>query len=240
MYLPVGPLVNAAAIIGGTIVGLLLGSILPERIRANLPALFGLLCIGLGIMTIPGVKYFAAVAIALVLGLVIGEWIDIEKRIKVLAVGSQHIVDKILPKKGDMNAEKFLENYVSLVILFCFSGMGIFGAMTEGMSGDPSILYIKAILDVFTAMIFAISLGGIVAFISVPQILFQCLLFFLAALIVPLTTSDMRADFSAAGGLMLLMTGLRIMGIKSFPVANMLPSLILVMPLSYIWSVYVI
>lgn len=129
---------------------------------------------------------------------------------------------------------------MSLVILFCFSGMGIFGAMNEGMSGDPSILYIKAILDVFTAMIFAISLGAIVAFIAIPQTLFQCLLFFLAALIVPLTTPDMRADFAAAGGLMLLMTGLRIMGIKSFPVANMLPSLILVMPLSHIWATYVV
>nr|WP_241155891.1 DUF554 family protein [Neisseria yangbaofengii] len=44
-------------------------------------------------------------------------------------------------------------NYVPLVILFCFSGMEIFGAMNEGMGGDPSILYIKAILGVFTAMI---------------------------------------------------------------------------------------
>lgn len=240
MYLPVGPLVNAAAIIGGAIIGLSLGGALPERVRTNLPTLFGLFCIGLGITTIPGVKYFAAVSIASVLGLVIGEWVDIERWIKQLATASQNLVDKILPKKGDLSAEKFLENYVSLVILFCFSGMGIFGATNEGMSGDPSILYIKAILDVFTAMIFAISLGAIVAFIAIPQTLFQCLLFFLAALIVPLTTPDMRADFAAAGGLMLLMTGLRIMGIKSFPVANMLPSLILVMPLSHIWAMYVV
>nr|WP_308806046.1 DUF554 family protein [Neisseria yangbaofengii] len=87
---------------------------------------------------------------------------------------------------------------------------------------------------------FAISLGAIVAFIAVPQTLFQCLLFFLAVLIVPLTTPDMRADFAAAGGLMLLMTGLRIMGIKLFPVANMLPSLILVMPLSHIWATCIV
>lgn len=116
--------------------------------------------------------------------------------------------------------------------------MGIFGAMQEGMSGDPSVLYIKAILDVFTAAIFAITLGIMVAFIAIPQTLAQLCLFFMAAMIVPLTTPEMRADFSALGGLMMLMTGFRIMGIKSFPVANMLPGLILVMPVSYLWAAY--
>ncbi len=153
MRLPVGPLVNAAAIIDGAVIGLSIGGALPERVRTNLPTLFGLFCIGLGIITIPGVKYFAAVSIARVLGLVIGEWVDIEKWLKQLATAGQNLVDKILLPKGDLSAEKFLGNYVPLVILFCFSGMEIFGAMNEGMVSDPSILYIKAILGVFTAMI---------------------------------------------------------------------------------------
>ncbi|STZ77081.1 Protein of uncharacterised function (DUF554) [Bergeriella denitrificans] len=107
------------------------------------------------------------------------------------------------------------------------------------MSGDPSVLYIKAILDAFTAAIFAITLGIMVAFIAIPQTLVQLTLFFLAMLVLPLTTPDMRADFSALGGLMMLMTGFRIMGIKSFPVANMLPGLLLVMPVSHFWAVYI-
>ena len=111
--------------------------------------------------------------------------------------------------------------------------------MHEGMTGDPSILYIKTILDFFTAGIFAITLGYAVSAIAVPQLAIQLSLFFLATLIVPLTTPEMRADFAAAGGLIMLATGFRITGMKSFPVANMLPSLLLIMPISYLWATYI-
>ena len=60
-----------------------------------------------------------------------------------------------------------------------------------------------------------------------------------ARLIVPLTTPEMRADFAAAGGLIMLATGFRITSMKSFPVANMLPSLLLIMPISYLWATYI-
>ncbi len=55
--------------------------------------------------------------------------------------------------------ESFIQNYVAIIVLFCASGTGIFGAMNEGMTGDPSILIAKSFLDFFTAMIFACSLG---------------------------------------------------------------------------------
>jgi hypothetical protein len=46
----------------------------------------------------------------------------------------------------------------------------------------------------------------------------------------------MLADFSACGGVIMLATGLRICGIKIFPIVNMLPALILVMPISALWA----
>lgn len=110
--------------------------------------------------------------------------------------------------------------------------------MHEGMTGDPSILYIKTIPDLFTAGIFAITLGYAVAAIAVPQLAIQLSLVMLAGLIAPLTTPLMRADFTVAGGLIMVVTGLRIASIKSFPVANMLPALILEMPISHLWASY--
>ncbi|ASK28433.1 hypothetical protein BG910_03435 [Neisseria chenwenguii] len=237
--MPTGPFINAAAIIGGAVAGATLGGKLPERVRANLPTLFGLLSVGLAFITIPKVANYAPVSLAAVIGTALGEWIGIENGFAKLAAAARTFADKLIPAKDGMPAETFIENYVSLVILFGFSGMGIFGAMHEGMTGEPSILYIKAILDVFTAAIFAISLGVMVAFIAVPQMLVQCTLFFLASLVIPLATPEMRADFAACGGLIMLATGLRIMGIKPFPVANMLPALVLVMPLSHFWTVYI-
>jgi uncharacterized membrane protein YqgA involved in biofilm formation len=53
--------------------------------------------------------------------------------------------------------------------------------------------------------------------------------------ILPLTTPFMIADFSACGGFIMVPTGFRIAGIRSFAVANMLPALVLVMPMSALW-----
>jgi uncharacterized membrane protein YqgA involved in biofilm formation len=68
--------------------------------------------------------------------------------------------------------------------------------------------------------------------------LIQSLLFYSAHLLAPLTTPTMLSDFSACGGLIMLATGLRICGIKIFPIVNMLPALLLVMPCSALWQVW--
>ncbi|HFI6475104.1 TPA: DUF554 family protein [Escherichia coli] len=82
------------------------------------------------------------------------------------------------------------------------------------------------------------SLGIAVSVISIPLLIIQLTLAWAAALILPLTTPSMMADFSAVGGLLLLATGLRICGIKMFPVVNMLPALLLAMPLSAAWTAW--
>jgi len=189
---------------------------------------------------VPGVgKTTLAHGLAAVLGLVIGELCYLEKGIGKAAGSARGLIDKIFPPKEGISQEEFLDKYVAIVVLFCASGTGVFGSMHEGMTGDPSILYIKTILDFFTTGIFAITLGYAVSAIAVPQLAIQLSLFFLATLIVPLTTPEMRADFAAAGGVIMLATGFRITGMKSFPVANMLPSLLLIMPISYLWATYI-
>jgi uncharacterized membrane protein YqgA involved in biofilm formation len=106
------------------------------------------------------------------------------------------------------------------------------------MTGDPTLLIVKAILDFFTAPIFASTMGLSVGVLVVPQFAVQSLLYLCASQIMPLTTPDMLADFSACGGMIMLATGFRICSIKQFPVANMIPALILVMPLSWLWASY--
>jgi hypothetical protein len=108
--------------------------------------------------------------------------------------------------------------------------------MSEGMTGDPTLLIVKSILDLFTAPIFASTMGLSVGILVIPQLAIQSMLYFASALILPLTTPDMLADFSACGGLIMLATGFRICGIKQFPVASMIPALLLVMPLSHLWA----
>jgi uncharacterized membrane protein YqgA involved in biofilm formation len=235
----IGPYVNGTAVVIGGLVGAFLGTRLPERIRSALPLTFGLCSMGLGIMLIVKVKYMPAVVLAMVIGAMLGELFFVEKGIGKAAGYTRGIVDKFLPPAQGLTHQEFMDKFVAIVVLFCASGTGIFGAMHEGMTGDPSILYIKTVLDLFTSAIFATILGYAVVVIAIPQLAIQLALATLAAFILPMTTPDMMLDFSAAGGLIMLATGLRICGIKLFPVANMLPGLFLIMPFSFMWATYI-
>ncbi|HEY1843408.1 MAG TPA: DUF554 domain-containing protein [Buttiauxella sp.] len=235
----IGPYVNGAAIVVGGIIGATCGKYLPERVKASLSLIFGLCSMGLGVMLIPQVKNMPAVVIALVLGTVLGELIFLENGFGRAAGSTRGIIDKLFPAPDTLSKDEFTEKFVAIVVLFCASGTGIFGAMHEGMTGDPSILYIKTVLDLFTSTIFASLLGFAVATIMIPQLVIQLALALLAGFILPMTTPGMMADFSAVGGLLMLATGFRIAGIKVFPVANMLPALILIMPLSWLWTTFV-
>lgn len=104
------------------------------------------------------------------------------------------------------------------------------------MSGDHTILLSKSILDFFTAMIFACNLGYVISLVAIPQMVLFLLLFFAAKMIYPLTTPEMINDFKACGGFIMLATGFRMIKLKNFPIADMLPAMVLVMPFSYIWS----
>lgn len=89
-------------------------------------------------------------------------------------------------------------------------------------------------------MIFACTLGIVVAAIAVPQFIIFLLLFLLAGIIYPLTTPAMINDFKACGGIIMLATGFRMIKVKMFPTADMIPAMILVMPLSWVWTAYVL
>lgn len=128
---------------------------------------------------------------------------------------------------------------VTALVLFCASGTGIYGSIVAGMTGDHSILLAKSILDFATALIFACSLGIVVSLIAVPQFLIFMALYLLAGMIYPLCTPAMINDFKASGGILLLATGFRMIKVKEFPVADMIPAMALAMPVSYLWTNYI-
>ncbi|WP_392560342.1 DUF554 domain-containing protein [Orbus mooreae] len=233
----IGPIVNGTAVIIGGLFGASIGKKIPARVREALPMTFGCASMGIGIALIMKVNSIPSVVLALLLGSLIGEIVQLEKGIENLSLKLRKFVNKPKPNQQLISShEDFIEKYVALVVLFCASGMGIFGSLTEGISADPSLLIAKAFLDLFTATIFAITLGYAVSLIAIPQFIIQASLFMLASVIQPLISPMMFADFSACGGMIMLATGFRICGIKSFPVANMLFGLVLVMPISALWS----
>ncbi|WP_419787360.1 DUF554 domain-containing protein [Pseudodesulfovibrio sp.] len=234
----IGPYVNGAALLVGSVAGALLGPRLNANLRIKMPMVFGCASMGLGVAMIVKVKFLAPVVLALVVGSLLGEIMKLETGIQALAGKSRTLVEKITRPAEGMSSEEFLDKFVALLVLFCISATGVYGSMTEGMTGDPTLLIAKSILDFFTAPIFASAMGFTVGILVIPQFLVQSTLFLCAALIMPLTTPDMLADFSACGGIIMLATGFRICGVKQFPVGNMIPALILIMPLSWLWATY--
>jgi len=232
----VGPYVNSAAIAVGGLLGAFLGARLPERLRTAMPQTFGLASMALGIAMIVKVEHLPAVVLSIVIGTIVGELFCLEKFIGKISTKTKGLVELVFPSPADLSHDEFIDKFVAILVLFCASGTGIFGAMNEGMTGDPQILFVKSILDFFTSGIFATVLGYAVATVWIPQLAIQLVLAYAATHIVPLTTPEMMADFSAVGGLIMLATGFRICGIKPFPIVNMLPALVLAMPISHFWA----
>ncbi|EDJ7446738.1 hypothetical protein CHX95_19225 [Salmonella enterica subsp. enterica serovar Typhimurium] len=223
----IGPFINAGAILFGGVIGALLSQRLPERIRVSMTSIFGLCSLGIGILLVMKCANLPVMVLATLVGALIGEFCLLEKGIN----GAVAKIQQLFMASGKKPThDSFIQSYVAIIVLFCASGTGIFGAMHEGMTGDPNILIAKSFLDFFTAIIFACSLG--------IMLIIQLTLAACATLILPLTTPAMMGDFSAVGGLLLVATGLRVCGIKMFPVVNMLPALLLAMPISAAWAMF--
>lgn len=223
--MPIGIFTDVASVVLGGLAGSLLGPGLSEDRKQTLNWIFGLCAMAMGISSVVLMENMPAVVFSVIAGTIIGIAMGLEN-------GIRNLANVLLPRKDGENQNLL----VTAVVLFCASGTGIYGALDAGMTGNHSILMAKAVLDFFTAMIFACQLGKITAFIGVPQFVVLIALFALAKVIVPMTTDTMIADFKACGGFLLLATGLRMMQLRQFPVADMIPGMILVMPVSYLWS----
>ncbi len=225
----IGVLCNCGAVFAGGIVGTIFGKHLKADVKTTLTVVFGLSAIANGIVSVIKVGSMPPVILAVIVGAFIGQMLNLENRVK----AGIHMIFTKLPISTmgmDMN------EYVTLVALFSASGFGLYGVLMEGMSGDPGILLSKSVMDLFTALIFAGSLGVAVSLVAVPQLVVFSLVFFLARLIVPLTTPELLNDFMGCGGILTIAAGLRISKIKEVPLMNLVPALILVMPFSWLWG----
>ncbi len=232
--MPIGIIVNVSAVVAGSLTGALLGKKIPERVETALTMTIGLVAIAVGVNYIVDAAFMGAVALALIFGVVIGELLKLDTGIR-KAAGKLSVA---VTKNSSAN-EEAVRLFSILFVICCFSGLGIFGALTEGMSGEPEALFIKAILDFATALIFAAAAGYILVFIGIPMLSIYLVLFFTAKLIFPLMSASMTADFQACAGAISVAAGITVLRLKEFRLVNFIPALILVLPISYFWGILV-
>lgn len=231
--MPTGIIIDVCAVILGGIAGTLLKSRLSENLKDQMNSIMGLCAMCMGISTVVLMKNLPAVVFSVILGTLIGLVIH-------FGCGVQKGVSLVLNRVMKDVSSDVTNLMVTAVVLFSASGTGIYGALDAGMTGNHSVLIAKAILDFFTAVIFACKLGKATSFIGIPQFAVLFGIFCLAKVIVPLCSDVMIADFKACGGFVLVATGLRIMKVKDFPVADMTLGMVLVMPVSYIWTTFLL
>ena len=265
--MPIGVLCNTLAIALGGVLGALIKDKMSGELKEKMNLVFGVCALTIGIFSIIVMENLTAVIISVILGTLLGSWIRLGKGIEKAGAAMQKLIAKLFPKTATPNtqssrgSQKTAEAVkasttresapaakdtgansllITAIVLFCASGTGIYGSIISGMSGDHTILIAKSVLDLFTALIFACTLGLVTSLIAVPQCLIFLLLFFLARLLFPLTTPTMINDFKACGGVILLATGFRIMKVKDFPIADMIPAMILIWPISWLWTNYLL
>ena len=220
--MPIGIIFNSFAIILGGFLGALTGDKLSPAFKEKLNMIFGLSSMGMGIASIVLMENMPAVVFSLILGTSLGILIGLEQHIRHGAGLMQRAIGRFI-KGGNKNLSE--EEYQATLLTI--------------MTGDHSILIAKSILDLFTALIFACLLGLVVSMIAIPQFIIFLTMFLLAGVIFPLTTPAMINDFKACGGFLMVATGFRIIGTKMFPTADMIPAMILVMPLSRLWTSFI-
>lgn len=235
--MPIGIIVNSLAIIIGGVFGTIFGKHISLDFKEKINMIFGACAMTMSIGSIVLMKNMPAVVFAVVIGTIIGLAVHFGELVNKLGKAMQSIIFRFMKKKeSDISDAEFNDTLLTIIVLFCASGTGIYGSIVSGMSGDHTILISKSILDLFTAMIFACILGPVVSFIALPQFIIFILLFLGGGIILPFTTPTMIDDFKAVGGVLLLATGFRMIRVKIFPTADMIPAMILAMPVSLIWS----
>ena len=224
-----GVLMNIAAVLAGTVIGLLFGKVIPERFRTTVIAGVGLFTLAIGLKMTIGTQSPLLLAGSLVLGAIVGEALRLEYRLEQFGVMLKDVASRIPWLAPDATSEggghRMVEGFVTASLLYCVGAMTVLGSLQSGM-GDPTLLYIKSLLDGTMAIPFATMFGVGVGFSVIPIAIIQGGLALAAHSIEPFMTGAVIRELSAAGGALIAGIGLDLLGIKRLPIGNLLPAIV--------------
>ena len=230
MFIGSGTVINGVAIIGGAGLGVIIGGRMPERMRALITDILGLITI-LGAVTalspivsdryidsLPQGWPLLAILASLLIGGVIGSALDLEGKLD----GFGGFLRRRFKAEKDGT---FVEGFLASSLLFVIGPLAILGSISDGMGTGADQLILKSSLDFFAAMAFAASLGWGVAASAIPVGIYQGL-WTAAGFTLGSILSDYQVDaMTIVGGLMLLSIGLGLLKVKTIAIGNLLPAL---------------
>ena len=225
-----GTIINAAAVIIGSLIGLLFHARLPQRYSDILFQAIGLFTIVLGISMALKAEVWILVILSLIIGAIVGEAMQLDRFFDQLAGR--------LGKYFGIGIGKFNEGLLTSFLLFCMGSMTILGAIEEGLGGKPELYYIKSLMDGISSIALASGLGIGVLFSVVPLFLYQAGLTLFAARFGSFMPELMITGISATGGVILVGLGLNLLKITQLRILNLLPSLVVLVLVTYLYLLF--
>jgi uncharacterized membrane protein YqgA involved in biofilm formation len=214
-----GTLFNAATVLMGGVVGTVVGDRLPVRLRENVVRGVGLFVTAMGVKFAIDTSNLLFVLGAILLGGVVGSLIGVDARLTELGEALQR-------RFARGRTSTVAEAFVTAAIVFCVGPLTFLGSIQNGLSGDATLLSVKSVLDGFTAIALAATLGWGVL-LTVPLILiYQGGLAIGASLFSGILSDLQLREMSAVGGLLLIGVGLKLLGIRDVKVADFLPAIV--------------
>ena len=227
-----GTVINVITVVAGGTLGTLLGERLPSRIRSIIMQGVGLVTLAVGMSMAITTKNFLLVLLSIVIGGMLGEWWRLEERLD----GAGKWLEAKASRFPFLARGEFTKGFVTASLVFCVGPMTVLGSFQDGLSGDYTLLAIKSVLDGFSALAFAASMGMGATFSAITVLVYQGILTLGASLFENILTDAMITEMTATGGVMILGIGLLLLEIKRVRVANFLPALAIVPLLVALWE----
>ncbi len=216
----VGTLVNVAAILAGSTIGIIFRGRFPKKIQNTVMQGISLAVLLIGFQMAFSIEKSIdtlLVIFSLVIGGIIGEIFALEDRLNQFG-------EKLKHRFGGED-DLFVQGFVQTSLIFCVGAMAIMGSIQDGLNGDPSILFTKSLLDGTTSIAFAATTGIGVAFSALPVLIYQGSITLAASYAEKILTADMIRIMTSAGGLLIVAIGLNMLGAVKIKAGNLLPSL---------------
>ncbi len=237
-----GTIINTAAVILAGIVGLLLKSGIKPRYQKILMQANGLSVIFIGIsgvmehmLTVENNEISTQgtmlLIFSLVIGSLLGEWIDVEAKMDILG-------EKLKKAVKMQNDSRFVDGFVTTSLIICVGAMAIVGSMQDGLTGDSSMLIAKSLLDFVIVVILTATYGIGSAFSAIAIFVYQGGITLLAALFGSIISDALIGDLSFVGCALIFCVGVNLIREKTFRVGNMLPALLIPVVVE-LWRVFV-
>lgn len=220
-----GTIVNVAAIAAGSLVGLVVGRGIKEKYQETVIYGLALCVILLGLQMAFQGKHILITIVSLVIGSIMGEALDIEDKLEKVGLWLAQKVQQA-KGKGDAGTDAFVEGFLSTSLLYCVGAMAIVGSIQDGLTGDATTLYTKALIDGLSGIIYASNMGIGVLFSALSVGVYQGTLTALAGLLGPYMSQTVVQEIAASGGLMILGVGINMTKLLKIRVGNMLPGLV--------------